>query len=42
MNNHGFEPIFTHKFPLDFPDQYEWEYLEKGPEVWRAAVTRIK
>lgn len=42
VNDHGFEPIFTHKFPFDFPDQYEWEYLEKGPEVWRAAVTKIK
>lgn len=42
VNDHAFHPIFEHKFPLDFPNQYEWEYLEEGPEVWRVAVTKIK
>lgn len=42
INDHGFQPIFQHKFPLDFPDQFEWTYLEEGPEVWRALVTKIK
>lgn len=42
INDHDFQPMFQFKFPMDFPDQYEWEYLEKGPEVWRAAVIKIK
>ncbi|WP_407312445.1 DUF2249 domain-containing protein [Desulfosporosinus sp. SB140] len=42
LNDHDFHPIFAYKFPLDFPEQYEWSYLEEGPEVWRAVVTRIK
>ena len=42
INDHDSRPIFEYKFPLDFPDQYEWSYLEKGPEVWRVAVTKVK
>lgn len=42
INDHEFRPIFTHKFPVDFPDMYEFTYLEEGPEVWRVAVTKIK
>ncbi|MBH1940780.1 DUF2249 domain-containing protein [Mobilitalea sibirica] len=42
INDHDFRPLFEYKFPYDFPGQYEWEYLEEGPEVWRVAVTRIK
>lgn len=42
VNDHDFRPIFEYKFPFDFPGQYEWFYLEEGPEVWRAAVTKIK
>ncbi len=42
INDHDFQPMFTYKIPLDFPAQYEWTYLEKGPEVWRIAVTKIK
>lgn len=42
VNDHDSSPIFKYKFPFDFPDQYEWSYLEEGPEVWRVAVTKIK
>lgn len=42
INDHECSPIFKFKFPFDFPDQYEWTYLEEGPEVWRVAVTKIK
>ena len=42
INDHDTEPIFKYKFPLDFPDQYEWSYLEKGPKVWRVTITKIK
>ena len=41
VNDHDLRPIFEYKFPLDFPNQYEWTYLEEGPEVWRVAVTKI-
>jgi len=42
VNDHEFRPIFEYKFPMDFPDQYEWKYLEEGPDIWRVAVTKIK
>lgn len=41
LNDHDLQPIFKYKFPVDFPEQYEWSYLEKGPDVWRVEVTRI-
>lgn len=41
INDHEMSPIFNYKFSLDFPGQYEWTYLEDGPEVWRASVTKI-
>jgi uncharacterized protein (DUF2249 family) len=42
INDHELRHLFEYKFTLDFPDQYEYTYLEEGPEVWRAAVTKIK
>lgn len=42
LNDHDFKPIFTYKFPLDFPDQYEWNYLEQGPDTWRVEVIKVK
>lgn len=42
INDHNPSPIFNYKFPVDFPGQYEWTYLEEGPEIWRVAVTKIK
>lgn len=42
INDHELRHLFEYKFTLDFPNQYEYTYLEEGPEVWRAAVTKIK
>lgn len=42
INDHDVQPIFKYKIPLDFPEQYDWKYLEQGPEVWRVEVTKIK
>jgi uncharacterized protein (DUF2249 family) len=42
LNDHDPRPIFQYKFPMDFPGQFEWTYLEQGPEVWRASVTKIE
>ncbi len=42
INDHDFKPIFTYKFPDDFPGQYEWNYLEQGPEVWRVEIKKIR
>ncbi|MBD9371117.1 DUF2249 domain-containing protein [Rhizobium sp. ARZ01] len=25
-----------------YPEQFQWEYLEQGPEVWRVEIQRYK
>jgi uncharacterized protein (DUF2249 family) len=25
-----------------FPDQFGWEYLEHGPDVWKVQITRAE
>lgn len=29
-----------YQFIMKMPEQFEWEYLEEGPEVWRVAITK--
>lgn len=39
INDHDPKPLH-YQFIIEMPDQFEWEYLEKGPEVWRVAITK--
>lgn len=41
INDHDMTPLFKFKFPLDFPGQYEWSYIQEGPDAWIASVTKI-
>jgi len=42
VNDHDFTKMFNTKLSVDFPNQFEWEFIEEGPSVWRASVTKIK
>ncbi|MBU3113715.1 DUF2249 domain-containing protein [Clostridium lacusfryxellense] len=33
------KPLY-YQFTIELTDQFEWEYLEQGPEVWRVAITK--
>ncbi|MBV9350907.1 MAG: DUF2249 domain-containing protein [Mycobacterium sp.] len=40
VNNH--DPKHLHdEFEADLPGSYGWEYLEKGPAVWRIRITKL-
>ncbi|MDU1506818.1 MAG: DUF2249 domain-containing protein [Clostridium butyricum] len=39
INDHDPRPLYQ-QFILNFPEHFEWEYLEQGPEIWRIAITK--
>ena len=39
INDHNPRPLYQ-QFILNFPEHFEWEYLEQGPEIWRIAIMR--
>lgn len=39
VNDHAPKPLY-YQFLHERPDQFEWEYLEEGPEVWRVRISR--
>lgn len=41
VNDHAPRPL-QYQFMHERPDQFEWEYLEEGPEIWRVRITRTE
>ncbi len=39
INDHDPKPLY-YQFMIEMPEQFEWEYLEEGPDIWRAAITK--
>ncbi len=39
VNDHDPRPLH-YQMLAEYTDQFEWEYLEKGPEVWRVAIEK--
>ncbi len=37
MNDHDPKPLY-YQFAAELPGQFEWEYLESGPETWRVRI----
>ncbi|MEB2284704.1 MAG: hemerythrin [Polyangiaceae bacterium UTPRO1] len=37
INDHDPKPLYYH-FNAEMPGQFEWEYLEEGPQVWRVRI----
>ncbi|OBF80228.1 hypothetical protein A5791_08825 [Mycobacterium sp. 852002-51163_SCH5372311] len=40
VNNHDPRHL-RDEFDADHPGSYGWEYLDKGPEVWRIRITKL-
>ena len=40
VNNHDPKHL-REEFDADHPGSYAWEYIEKGPNVWRIRITRL-
>ncbi|RMG80388.1 MAG: DUF2249 domain-containing protein [Chloroflexi bacterium] len=39
VNDHAPTPLY-YQFLHERTDQFEWQYLEEGPEVWKVQITR--
>lgn len=39
LNDHDPKPLY-YQFQAELSGQFEWEYLEEGPEVWRVRIAR--
>jgi uncharacterized protein (DUF2249 family) len=39
INDHDPRPLH-YQFIIEMPEQFEWSYLEEGPEVWRVAIEK--
>ena len=39
VNDHAPKPLY-YQFLHERSDQFEWTYLEEGPETWRVRITR--
>jgi uncharacterized protein (DUF2249 family) len=39
VNDHDPRPL-RYQIDVVWPEVFDWEYLEAGPQVWRVAITR--
>ncbi|WP_442594421.1 DUF2249 domain-containing protein [Neobacillus sp. D3-1R] len=39
VNDHDPRPLL-YQFMMERPEQFEWEYIEEGPENWRVAISK--
>lgn len=39
INDHDPRPLYQ-QFIVNFPEHFEWKYLEQGPEIWRISITK--
>lgn len=39
VNDHDPKPLY-YQFAAEYPDQFTWDYLEEGPDVWRVRIGR--
>jgi uncharacterized protein (DUF2249 family) len=40
VNDHDPRPLY-HQLQSEAPGAFSWDYLERGPEVWRVRITRL-
>lgn len=40
VNDHDPRPLYQ-QFEAQLPGQFDWTWLEQGPQTWRVAITRL-
>ena len=40
-SDHDPQPLH-YQISSRFPDEFDWEYLQQGPEVWKVQITRAE
>ncbi len=41
VNDHDPKPLY-YQFQAERTGTFEWNYLERGPEVWRVEIKKVK
>ena len=41
VNDHDPKPLY-YQIEAEYPKQFSWTYLEKGPTVWRVEIGRVQ
>ncbi|OCA90876.1 hypothetical protein A8F94_03120 [Bacillus sp. FJAT-27225] len=39
INDHD-PRLLLYQFMMERPEQFEWQYLEEGPETWKVSILR--
>jgi uncharacterized protein (DUF2249 family) len=40
INDHDPNPLY-YQLEAEYPRQFSWAYVERGPEVWRVEIARL-
>lgn len=40
VNDHDPKPLY-YQLEAEYPKQFSWNYLERGPEVWRVEIGKL-
>lgn len=40
VNDHDPKPLY-YQFQAEYGGEFNWEYLESGPDVWRVRIGRV-
>jgi uncharacterized protein (DUF2249 family) len=41
VNDHDPKPL-RYQLEAEYPQQFSWTYMEKGPDVWRVEISRVQ
>lgn len=41
VNDHDPKPLY-YQLEAEHPKQFSWEYLERGPQVWRVEIGKLQ
>jgi uncharacterized protein (DUF2249 family) len=41
VNDHDPKPLY-YQLEAEYPQQFSWTYLERGPDVWRVEIGRLQ
>lgn len=40
INDHDPKPLY-YQLEAEHPDQFSWDYVEQGPQVWRVKIGKL-
>jgi uncharacterized protein (DUF2249 family) len=40
VNDHDPKPLY-YQLEAEYPKQFSWTYLERGPEIWRVEINKL-